>query len=453
MRKSKQEFKLFKNVWISTKPVLPGVWERKEGGHVVRARVTDPATGKTREIFRVLPEATATSALQWVDEERAKVRAGNVSVESPCVRFNAFATSLFKEKVETGDIRSAAGRNKWLYTMPHLFKAFGDYFIDKIHVAHVEAWRSVMAKSVTAGNYSPATVNSWLNILRVIMKAARRKYQLSHDAVDGVRLLDTSEHATYSDEEPNALLPDEVADFIAKFRERYPQHFAMLFVMLITGLRPSSVRPLRRSGQESDVDWKLNRLRVRRSHTQGEEVMRTTKQKRRYVIDLPEEAMTVLKWHVKTQLETPEQRGSDLLFPSLTGSFRTQKVLNHPMAEVAAELGITKKLTQRALRRTFNDLARAAQVNDLVTRSISGHLTEKMQAHYSTVNGGEQREALAKVIRLTDHRGPSLVSRVREEGRARSTSRSQASGEQVPAAVQGGEHSGEHRLQVGSMGS
>jgi hypothetical protein len=42
----------------------------------------------------------------------------------------------------------------------------------------------------------------------------------------------------------------------------------------------------------------------------------------------------------------------------------------------------------RALRRTFNDRARAAQVNDLVTRSISGHLTEKMQTHYSTVNGG-----------------------------------------------------------------
>jgi hypothetical protein len=74
---------------------------------------------------------------------------------------------------------------------------------------------------------------------------------------------------------------------------------------------------------------------------------------------------------------------------------------------VAAEVGITKKLTQRALRRTFNDLARAAQVNDLVTRSISGHLTETMQRHYSTVNGGEQREALAKVIRLVERSTPS----------------------------------------------
>src|SRR5262249_60801632 len=130
--------------------------------------------------------------------------------------------------------------------------------------------------------------------------------------------------------------------------------------------------------------------------------MKTTKQKRRYTIDLPAEAMAVLKWHVETQLKTDEQKESDLLFPSLTGWFRTPKVLNQPMEEVARELGITKHITQRALRRTFNDLARAAQVSDLVTRSISGHLTEKMQSHYSTVNGGEQREALAKMIGRVD---------------------------------------------------
>ena len=96
----------------------------------------------------------------------------------------------------------------------------------------------------------------------------------------------------------------------------------------------------------------------------------------------------------------PEQQESDLLFPAVTGGFRTQKVLNKPLAHVAAELGIAKRITQRALRRTFNDIARAAQINDLVTRSISGHLTEQMQQHYSTVNGVEQREALAKVIRF-----------------------------------------------------
>ena len=61
----------------------------------------------------------------------------------------------------------------------------------------------------------------------------------------------------------------------------------MTYVGLITGLRPSSLRPVRRRGPEPDVLWDKNRLLVRRSHSLGDEVMRTTKQKRRYAIDLP----------------------------------------------------------------------------------------------------------------------------------------------------------------------
>jgi hypothetical protein len=41
--------------------------------------------------------------------------------------------------------------------------------------------------------------------------------------------------------------------------------------------------------------------------------------------------------------------------------------------------------------RTFQDLCRAAQVGVLVTRSISGHATEAMKRHYSTVAPEEQR--------------------------------------------------------------
>lgn len=170
--------------------------------------------------------------------------------------------------------------------------------------------------------------------------------------------------------------------------------------MIYLGLRPSSLRLLRRRGDEADVDWETGRIRIRRSHSLGEEIMRTTKQKRKYAITLPTEAMDVLRWHVASQLTTPEQQESDLLFPAVNGKFRSPSVLNKPIDEVALELGSSKHITQRALRRTFNDLARAAQVNDLVTRSISGHLTERMQHHYSTVNGGEQRAALAKVISL-----------------------------------------------------
>jgi hypothetical protein len=110
------------------------------------------------------------------------------------------------------------------------------------------------------------------------MKAATRDFDLKHLATADVKDFDTSEHDTYTEEEPNALLPELVPVFLETMRDLYPQFFGQVFLGLITGLRPSSLRPLRRKGPEADVLWEQKRLLVRRSHTLGDEVMRTTKQ-------------------------------------------------------------------------------------------------------------------------------------------------------------------------------
>jgi len=43
---------------------------------------------------------------------------------------------------------------------------------------------------------------------------------------------------------------------------------------------------------------------------------------------------------------------------------------------------LKKTITPKAVRRTFQDLARAGEVKDIVTRAISGHATETMQHRY-----------------------------------------------------------------------
>jgi integrase len=42
-------------------------------------------------------------------------------------------------------------------------------------------------------------------------------------------------------------------------------------------------------------------------------------------------------------------------------------------------------VTDHGLRRTFNDLTRRAGVDGVVLKSLTGHVTEKMRTHYSTV--------------------------------------------------------------------
>ena len=200
-------------------------------------------------------------------------------------------------------------------------------FVDQIQVVHVLGWKTGIAKLIAAGHYAPTTANGWLAILRVITKAAKRELGLPTDVAEDVANFDTSEHATYTEEEPNALAPDKVSEFLACMREVYPQHYAMTFLGFATGLRPSSLRPLRRNGLTPDVRWDEGVILVRRSHSLGDEVMDTTKTKLRQRISVPSDVMEVLADHVKTQLTTPEQMASDLLFQPRTAATSSEHCL------------------------------------------------------------------------------------------------------------------------------
>jgi hypothetical protein len=52
------------------------------------------------------------------------------------------------------------------------------------------------------------------------------------------------------------------------------------------------------------------------------------------------------------------------------------------------------------MRRTYNDMALATGTNNLVTRSISGHLTEKMQDEYTSVWAPLQQRAISSIMDL-----------------------------------------------------
>jgi integrase len=97
-------------------------------------------------------------------------------------------------------------------------------------------------------------------------------------------------------------------------------------------------------------------------------------------------------------------RDSELLFPNKFGGYRAESHLDRAFDIITKEAGINKNITPRAMRRTFQDLARAAEVRDIVTRSVSGHSSEAMQRHYSTVSSKEQKEGLAKVVSLAKFR-------------------------------------------------
>ena len=79
-------------------------------------------------------------------------------------------------------------------------------------------------------------------------------------------------------------------------------------------------------------------------------------------------------------------------------------MLDKPFKDICQHLRLGKKVTPKAMRRTFQDLARRAAVDGLVQRSICGHLTEEMTERYSSVAQVEVEAAVGKVISLAGYR-------------------------------------------------
>ncbi len=388
------------------------MWERKEGGFVIRSLVTERATGRRREIKRVLPNADLPTAVATLARETSRVRDGLMPTGTSKTRFAVFAADIFDHQKRSKKLNSVASESKWRVALGHLIAGvkdklgkvvvpgFGAHFIEELQPVHLEKWHAdVTADLIATGLYTPTTCNTWRAILRVVLGFAQRRLSLSANLADAVPVFDTREHDPYPAEEPNALPPERIEAFATTLRRMYPQHFAMTMLGLFLGMRPSTLRPLRRCGDTPDVLWDKGEILLRRSQTRGERVMNSTKTGTRSRIGVPPFLMDILRWHVETQLVEGKQQDSELLFPSTTGGFRAPTVLNKPFKVVAEEVGLGHKFTQRGLRRTFQDMARNSQIEAIVTRSISGHATETMHAHYSTVSAKEKALAIEQMAK------------------------------------------------------
>jgi hypothetical protein len=396
----------------------PGIWKLKDGGYFVRVRVTDPRTGRRVQCARAVRGVTVTiwDAMRARDQLR---REGHERVEGKIRSlplWSDYAVSLLEAKVAEGKLSSSKSRERWGNVLTRLIPVFGRLRVDELRTADVVAWRDQVARWIRDGmpssrkrdegkhkivKLSPVTANGWLSILKVICTAMTKHYELARDPAKPVEYFPAPR--TYTREQPNALTAAQIPIFVAKMKELHPAHYAMVLLGFGIGARPSTLRPLRRTGPESDVLWDEALVLLRRSNPAGDEIVDQTKTKLDQDIPLPPSLMRVLRVHVAALPPGP-MRASIYLFPSTTGGLRSRSVLDKPFRDVLEALGWTIKLTPKGMRRTFNDLARYAHVHDIILRAISGHQTERMQRHYSTAQHEEMRAAVGKVISIATAR-------------------------------------------------
>lgn len=399
---------------IADKPTRPGIYRLKTGGYLVRCKVTNPRSGARVELMRALRDVTLSQAVQELEAIRSEEHDRVRGKTRQRVLWSDFAVSLMAERKASGKLASAATLDWWRVSLEHyLLPEFGHLMVDEIdRVQHFDPFLKKVAGWLEHGKPSlrhkpapgepvkiirlmPRTANGWLRILRTICRAMTVRYNLARNPFDGVDFF--TEARAYTREQPNRLRGDVLPKWIATAKRLYPQHYAMIVLGFLLGVRPSHIRPLRRKGASPDVLWKEGVLLIRRSNTRAGKIMDKTKTGLDQEIALPAEMMRILKEHADSLPPGP-MRDSELLFPSLTGGMRTRTALAKPFAAVNAALGLEAKFTPRGMRRTFNNSARQAGTHDVVTRSISGHQTEEMQQHYSMAEFEEQRGELEKIL-------------------------------------------------------
>jgi integrase len=98
--------------------------------------------------------------------------------------------------------------------------------------------------------------------------------------------------------------------------------------------------------------------------------------------------------------------GAGWVFANEDGGLLGPCALRFPLVRVLKRAGITKRVSVHGLRRTFNNLSRQVAGN-IVTRAITGHVTEEMTEHYSHVDRAEKLRAADQVVALAGIRAPA----------------------------------------------
>jgi integrase len=87
------------------------------------------------------------------------------------------------------------------------------------------------------------------------------------------------------------------------------------------------------------------------------------------------------------------------VFSDDNGGLLRKNYLRLPLERVVKRVGINRRFTVHGFRRTFNNIARQV-AGEIVTRSITGHVTPAMTEHYSHVGREEKLAAAGSVVRL-----------------------------------------------------
>jgi integrase len=365
----------------------PGIFEGRSG-YRVRVRAIDSRTGTLKEVNRTYDKISLKEAVA----KQAELREELLLVEGrDRPRVGAFAKSWLELKAISLDARTL--RQYASVLEDHVLPVLGDFFLDAVRREDVQA---LVNRGLRKG-YGVRTVHGWFRVLRTMYRDAMAEQDLPRDPTMRIVFPEASEK-----DDPNALCAEELRGFLDAMRVHHPQHFGLVAVLAFTGLRFCHASALR----WEDMDEQAGVLRIRRKQVLGLVGQVSRKKRAPKEIPLAAELTVILKDHRQRLLESQAPGFAEgWMFPSEVGTLRSPSSVKKAWLHCIKVAGIKGHFTVHGLRRTFNDLTRRAGVDAVVIRSLTGHVTEQMREHYSSVALDEKRAAVAGVLKLVSGPG------------------------------------------------
>ena len=216
-----------------------GIWDLGEGQHRVRVYSTNPKTGKPKELERIVRAKTVNQAEQARDRLQRQARDGG-PVSRQRKRVGDVSNDWLAKKLKR--VRSdgtpylcPSTRERYTPAVDnHIAPYFGDYYVDQLTEEDVEDWQ----ENLLASGYAASTINGHHRILRQIL--GRTECRAAHE----VPMLPEDDIRTTEDE-PNLLDPAELTHVLKLVKEDAPQHYPLVLVLVVTGMRISCALALR----------------------------------------------------------------------------------------------------------------------------------------------------------------------------------------------------------------
>ena len=370
--------------WMTgcTKTRFPGIFKIKTG-YRVRVRAVDPRTGTLKEANREYEDIDLKSALLHQEEMRDEIRHGSITEER--LRVGEYAKLWIASKGPSVDQGTA---DRYAAALEdHVLPTLGLFYYDQLTSLEVQKWVNAKRRQ----EYRAETIKGWFRVLRTMTRDAMEPLSLPRDPTLRITFPEDEER------DDNALTPDILGAFLVIMQRLSPQHFALVATLAFTGLRFCHASALR----WEEIDFEKGIVLVVRKNIRGRvgPVSRKKRAPRQY--PLTPELAEILREHRRTLVERQAPGLHDgWVFPSETGTLRTPGGLWKAWQACLKESKITERFTVHGLRRTFNDLTRRAGVDAVVIKSLTGHVTEKMRNHYSTVGLDEKLAAVSSLHRL-----------------------------------------------------